>query len=141
MTAYWIGHRHWISPKALKLFFSFLSNLSSFVNFVSFKCQNCHELLAFLGVEIGLKVLLRVKELTFCNSVGDRHDISLGLAQSNAIVIVDGSYCYGHNVIIIVKQSRSLFCADADVDVICSLKCNDLTLFAAFLCKHKYEFL
>ena len=64
VTAYWIGHRHWILPKALQLFFKIVL----FVNFVPFQCQNCHELHAFLGVNIGLKVLLRVKELTFCNS-------------------------------------------------------------------------
>ena len=39
------------------------------VSFVQFKCQNSCDLRAFLWINFGLKVLLRVKDLTFCNSV------------------------------------------------------------------------
>ena len=39
-----------------------------FVSFVQFECQNCRNLLAFLRAKFGLKILLCVKELTFCNS-------------------------------------------------------------------------
>ena len=39
------------------------------VQLVQFKCHNSRDLRTFLGVKLSLKVLLRVKELTFCNSV------------------------------------------------------------------------
>ena len=41
-----------------------------YVSFVQSKCQtqNCCDLRTFLRVKFGSTVLLRVKELTFCNS-------------------------------------------------------------------------
>ena len=39
-----------------------------FCSNVQFKYQNWRVLRAFLRVKFGLKVFLRVKELTFCNS-------------------------------------------------------------------------
>ena len=37
--------------------------------FVGLKCQTCRDLRAFLGVKSGLVILVRVKDLTFSNSV------------------------------------------------------------------------
>ena len=37
------------------------------VCFVGFKRQKCRDLCVFLGVKSGLKILVRVKDLTFCN--------------------------------------------------------------------------
>ena len=39
-----------------------------FVSVVSLRFQNCRDLHAFLGVKFSSRILLRVKELTFCNS-------------------------------------------------------------------------
>ena len=38
--------------------------------------QNCRDLRAFIGVKFGLKIFLRVKDLTFCNS-GDNGKMKL----------------------------------------------------------------
>ena len=46
-----------------------LSKKVIFVSLVSLRSQNCRDLRDFLGVKFSSRVLLRVKELTFCNSV------------------------------------------------------------------------
>ena len=45
------------------------SKIILLVRFVRKKYQNSHDLRVFLGVKFGLKILLRVKELIFRNSV------------------------------------------------------------------------
>ena len=41
------------------------------VSLVQLRCKNCRDLRDFLRVKFGLKVLLRVKVLTFCNSASE----------------------------------------------------------------------
>ena len=43
-----------------------------FAHFILLRCQNCRYLRASLGVKISSRILLRVKELTFRNSVFER---------------------------------------------------------------------
>ena len=45
-----------------------LRRCKTMVSVLLFKCQKCCNLRVFLGLKLGLKVLLGVKRLTFCNS-------------------------------------------------------------------------
>ena len=54
---HWQNHQHLFSKNI------------PIANFGNFWCQNGRNLGAFIRVKFGLKVLLRVKGLTFCNSV------------------------------------------------------------------------
>ena len=55
---------------------SWIDSVSTFIHhkkpskfcFVGLKCKKCCDLRAFLGVKSGLPILVRVKDLTFCNS-------------------------------------------------------------------------
>ena len=54
--------------------------------FVQFKCKKFLDLRAFLGVQFGFKILLRVKSLTFCNSgwwevASDKNHLSPAIFQ------------------------------------------------------------
>ena len=53
-----------------------IDSLSTFIHhkkphkfcFVGLKCQKCRDLLSFLGVKLGLLIMVRVKDLTFSSS-------------------------------------------------------------------------
>ena len=42
--------------------------IAIYINFIQFSCQICCDLRTFHGVNFGLKDLLCVKDMTFCNS-------------------------------------------------------------------------
>ena len=88
---------------------NFIDSLSTFIQhkkplkfcFVGLKCQRCHNLGAFLGVKSGLMILVRVKDLTFCNSGsfvgGATSPLPCLASQPNKIIwFLSSSQC-GHN--------------------------------------------
>ena len=70
------GYDGYIRVKILTDLVEWFSKTILFVTFIQFKCKNCRHLRFFLRVKFGLKVLLRVKELTFRNSEVD-HNLGL----------------------------------------------------------------
>ena len=68
------------------------SKRSFIVSFVQFKCQNCRDIRNCLGVKSALKVLVRVKELTFRNS-----DLAWPLPRIREYVIDVQEYVWPSN--------------------------------------------
>ena len=85
-----------------------IDSLSTFIHhkkphkfcFVGFKCQKCRDLRAFLGVKSGLLILVRVKDLTFCNSV---------LPQVANAVVPDDQHIVVVEIVAVDEETKNSF--------------------------------